>query len=360
MSTQQPFKFRHLDSIVGAFVLAAVAIVIVALALIGSAKQWFTPKTEIEARTGMAKAEDGEFYEELAANLKPGTPVELSGKVVGAVISADARAGVISLKLEIATSALELLHQGEPAGRGRAGEAKAQIKAPIATFMGQPRIVLKPGSSGVQGWTKDKWHENNALTLIPDRDTTALAMAVLRDVKDNLGPMMVKISGLVEESHKLVAEIRGQRLPQQAGELIAALRERQVPQRLDALLARSEVIAASVGRLAQQSESIATDAKRISGGLAEGKGIAGRALTDERLAEDLAKLAGDLRAITAELRKAAPAAPALAEGAGTLLDEVQRLVDGLNRHWLLKSYTEPGDGSRIVPPGIIDAPEAKP
>jgi hypothetical protein len=360
MSTQQPFKFRHLDSIVGGFVLAAVAIVIIALALIGSARQWFTPKTEIEARTGLAKPEDGEFYEELAANLKPGTPVELSGKVVGTVLSSDARAGIISLKLEIATSALDLLHQGEPAGRGRAGEAKAQIKAPIATFMGQPRIVLKPGSSGVQGWTKDKWHENNALTLIPDRDTTALAMAVLRDVKDNLGPMLVKITGLVDESHKLVAEIRAQRLPQQAGELVAGLRERQVPQRLDALLERIGLIAASVERLAQQGEGIASDAKRISGGLAEGKGIAGRALTDQQLAEDLAKLAGDLRAITAELRTAAPAAPALAEGAGTLLDEVQRLVDGLNRHWLLKSYTEPGSGARIVPPGIIDAPEAKP
>ena len=359
MSTQQPFKFRHLDSIVGGFVLAAVAIVIIALALIGSARQWFTPKTEIEARTGLAKPEDGEFYEELAANLKPGTPVELSGKVVGTVLSSDARAGIISLKLEIATSALELLHQGEFVGRGRAGEAKAQIKAPIATFMGQPRIVLKPGSSGVQGWTKDKWHENNALTLIPDRDTTALAMAVLRDVKDNLGPMLVKITGLVDESHKLVAEIRAQRLPQQAGELVAALRERQVPQRLDALLERIGLIAASVERLAQQGEGIASDAKRISSGLAEGKGIAGKALTDERLAEDLAKLAGDLRAITAELRTAAPAAPALAEGAGTLLDEAQRLVDGLNRHWLLKSYTEPGSGARIVPPGIIDAPEAK-
>jgi len=351
MSTQQPFKFRHLDSIVGAFVLAAVAIVIIALALIGSAKQWFTRKTEIEARTSIAKPEDVEFFEELAGNLRPGTPVELAGQVVGTVTASHPQGGMISLKLLIADRALEQLHQRD---------AKAQIKAPIAAFMGQPRIVLKPGGAGEKGWMKDDWYKGNALTLIPDRDTTAMATALLRDVKANLGPMMVAITGLVDESHKLVVEIRAQRLPQQAGELVAGLRERQVPQRLDALLARIEVLSASVERLAQQGEGIATDAKRISGGLAEGKGIAGRALTDERLAEDLTKLAADLRAITAELRKAAPAAPALAEGAGTLLDEVQRMVDGLNRHWLLKSYTEPGDGARIVPPGIIDAPEAKP
>lgn len=351
MSTQQPFKFRHLDSIVGAFVLAAVAIVIIALALIGSAKQWFTQKKEIDALTAVAKPGESEFYEELAGNLRPGTPVELAGKVVGKVISSDPRGGRITLKLEIANYALEQLYQLD---------AKAQIKAPIAAFMGQPRIVLKPGGAGDLSWMKDDWYKTKKLDLMTDRDTTALAMAVLRDVQLNLGPMMASITGLVDESHKLVAEIRAQRLPQQAGELVAGLRERQVPQRLDALLARIEVISASVERLAQQGEGIATDAKRISGGLAEGKGIAGKALTDQQLAEDLAKLAGDLRAITAELRKAAPAAPALAEGAGTLLDEVQRLVDGLNRHWLLKSYTEPGDGSRIVPPGIIDAPEAKP
>lgn len=350
MSTYQPFKFRHLDSIVGAFVLAAVAIVIVALALIGSAKQWFTSKTEIAAQTTVAKMEDAEFYEELAGNLRPGTPVELAGQVVGTVTASNPLGGMITLTLLISDRALEQLYQDD---------AKAQIKAPIAAFMGQPRIVLKPGSSGTKGWLTDEWHKRNELTLIPDRDTTALAMAVLRDVKDNLGPMMASITRLVDESQQLVAEVRAQRLPQQAGELVAGLRERQVPQRLDALLARIEVIAASVERLAQQGEGIATDAKRLSSGLAEGKGIAGKALTDERMAEDLAKLAADLRAITAELRKAAPAAPALAEGASTLLDEVQRLVDGLSRHWLLKSYTEPGDGSRIVPPGIIHAPEAK-
>ncbi|HNH64820.1 MAG TPA: hypothetical protein PKY43_14510, partial [Thauera aminoaromatica] len=42
-----------------------------------------------------------------------------------------------------------------------------------------------------------------------------MATALLRDVKANLGPMMAAITGLVEESHKLVVEIRAQRLPQQ-------------------------------------------------------------------------------------------------------------------------------------------------
>jgi len=42
---------------------------------------------------------------------------------------------------------------------------------------------------------------------------------------------------------------------------------------------------------------------------------------------------------------------------------VQRLVDGLNRHWLMRSYTNPGSGERIMPSGVIEPPpavEAKP
>jgi hypothetical protein len=164
---------------------------------------------------------------------------------------------------------------------------------------------------------------------------------------------MVSITSLLNESRSLVAEIREQRLPQQAGELISGFRERQVPQRLDALLARIEGIAAT-------AEAAAGDARRITAGLADGKGVAGKALSDVQMGDDLAKLASDLRAITAELRKAAPAAPALADGAGALLDEVQRLVDGLNRHWLLKGYTDPGSGGRIEPSGIVTPPEARP
>lgn len=342
MSTQQPFKFRHLDSIVGAFVLSAVAIVIVTLALIGSAKQWFVTRTEIRAAT--EKPDTSDFMEELSDGMRPGTQVEFAGQVVGQVREAATDGGRLRLTLEVSNRALGELHQSD---------AKAVIKMPIAPFMGQVRVVLKPGSTGEKGWLKDDWFKYTVLRIDPPRDSTAMASAVLRDLKDNLGPMLLSITGLVNESHELVAEVRAQKLPQQAGELIAGIRERQVPQRLDALLARIEAVAAS-------AEGSATDIRRITAGLADGKGVAGKALTDVQMGEDLAKLAGDLRAITAELRKAAPAAPALAEGAGTLLDEVQRLVDGLNRHWLLKGYTDPGSAERIAPSGIVAPPEARP
>lgn len=346
MSTQQPFKFRHLDSIVGAFVLAAVGIVIVTLVLIGSARQWFTSHETVLAATERADP----AYEEMAERLRPGTPVEFNGRVVGEVVESASEGQRLRLGLRVAVSVLDLLHRGD---EQRAGMAKALINVPLAPFMGQTRVILKQGSRGGAGWLKEKWNTYNVLPIEPPSDHTAMAVALLRDLQRNLGPMMAAITGLVEESRKLVAEVREQRLPQQAGELIAGMRERQVPQRLDALLARIEAIAAT-------GEAVAADVRRLGAGLAEGRGIAGKALTDQRFADDLARIVADLRAIAGELRRAAPAAPALAEGAGSLLDEVQRLVDGLNRHWLLRGYTEPGDGGRIAPAGIVQPPEAKP
>lgn len=355
--SSQPFKFRHLDSIVGGFVLAAVAIVIAALALIGVSRQWFTARTTITAATRLADPTRSDFIEEMAESLKPGTPVEFAGRVVGEVREAQAEAGLLRLRLHVANQALAELHPGNNRGDG---EAKAVIKVPLAPFMGQTRVVLKPGNQGEKGWLTNDWYKNRDLAIDPPRDSTAMAMAVLRDLEANLGPMMAAVTGLVSESRELVAEIRAQRLPQQAGEMIAGLRERQVPQRLDALLKRIEEIAARTQRLADLAEGIAGDARRITGNLAQGDGIAGRALSDPRLGADLAALVADLRAIMAEVRRAAPTAPGLAEGASTLLDEVQRLVDGLNRHWLLRAYTDPGTGEHIVPSGVLAPPEAKP
>jgi hypothetical protein len=360
--TAQPFKFRHLDAIVGAFVLGAVGVAVIALILVGSVRQWFTGKEKLYAQTAILAhkdpqqaKEDLEFYEELSQSLQVGTPVELSGRTVGSVLQSSFTDNRLKLHLSIEREAAHALRLG-PDG------ARALVKVPIAPFMGQTRILLKPGRGLEFSW-KDSQESPIEIPIEPPRDSTKMAQAVLRDLESNLGPMMSAITGLVQESRDLVKEIRAQQLPQQAGELIAGLRERQVPQRLDALLARVEALSVTVAAIAATGQGIADDAKQLSGGLVAGKGIAGKALSDEQFGTDLARLASDLQAITAELRKAAPTLPGLSEGAGTLLDEVQRLVDGLNRHWLMRSYTDPGNGERIMPNGVVDPPpavEAKP
>lgn len=353
MTSTQPFKFRHLDTIIGAFVLGSVAIVILAVAFIGSARQWFTPATEVLAASPPAPPAEREFLEDLAESLKPGLPVEMGGRAVGAVLGAEVRDGGLRLRLRIANRALAQLHRGIVGPEGRSGEARVVIKAPLAPFMGQPAVVLKPGSAGPQGWLEDDWHRHQPLPLAPPKDTAAIAKQVLLTVDRRLDPLLAAATDLLTETRQMVAELRAARLPEQAGAVLGELRERALLARLDALLQRAEAVAGQV-------QAIAAETERLARGLNEGRGLAGRVIADERLAADLSAIVAELKAISVELRRAAPAAPGLAQGAESLLADVQRLVDGLERHWLLRPFVSAPAEGRLDPPGIVAPPEGRP
>ncbi|MCS6970896.1 MAG: hypothetical protein RMM29_07930 [Planctomycetota bacterium] len=353
MTATQPFKFRYLDAIIGAFALGAVTIVVIAIALIGSARQWFTVTTEVFAVSPLLPAAESEFFEDLAESIKPGVPVEMSGSQVGEVIAAEFRDGILRLRLAIANRALAQLHRGELTPEGRRGDARIVINAPFAPFMGQPTVVLKAGSAGPKGWLEDDWHRHQPITVVPPRDTAAIAKKVLMTVEQRLEPLLVAATETLTEARAALAELRAARLPEQTGALLAEVRQRRLIERLETVLLRAEAIAGSV-------QNLASDAQGLVRGLGEGRGTAGRVLVDERLAQDLAGIASDIKAITGELRRAAPTAPALAEGAESLLDDVQRLVDGLRRHWLLRAYLEPRAEGRLESAGIVAAPELAP
>lgn len=355
MSTQ-PFKFRHLDTIVGIFVLGSVGVVVAALLLVGHARQWFTRTSTVTARTSIAlparsiSAEDlrarADFLDELAESLRPGTPIELAGQVVGKVEKAAAPGGQLTLTMAVENAALEELYT----------DATTVIKVPLAPFMGQTRVVLKGGHSGERMWNKDiskTWLDSWEIAIAEPRDSTAMAMSVLKKLDGNLQPMIDRVAGVLDETRGLLAEVRAQRLPERAAGMIDEVRAQHLPERVAALADR-------VARLMDRADRMAGDAEQLVGGLAAGKGIAGRVLSDEKLAADLAGIAADLRAITAEIRTIAPAAPGLVEGTRGLLDEVHRMVDGLSRHWLLRSYTGPAEPGRLEPSGAVDAPSPTP
>lgn len=336
--SSQPFKFRHLDHIVGGFVLGAVGVVVAALLLVGYARQWFSRISTVQATTVIADPGKADFLDELSESLRPGTPVELAGQVVGKVASAHTDSGFLRLKLALEDAALRTL----------GSDAKAVIKVPLAPFMGQTRIVIKAGRDPNRMWPTDErtWPEEQSIPIEPPRDSTAMVMAVLRDLEANLDPLLKGITATLNESRGLLAEVRTQKLPERATGLLDDLRASKLPERTVVILDQATAIA-------KRAEAIANEAERLIGGLGAGKGLAGRVLADEKLAADLAGIVNDLHAIIGEVRKVAPAAPALAESGQALLEDARRLVDGLSRHWLLRAYTTPPEPGRIAPSGAV-------
>lgn len=338
--SSQPFKFRHLDSIVGGFVLGAIGVVVASLLLVGYARQWFSQISTVPSATRIADA-NADFIDELSESLRPGTPVELSGQVVGKVASATSERGLLYLQLALQDASLRKLRM----------DAKAVIKVPLAPFMGQTRIILKTGRDANLMWPSDErtWPEDISIPIEQPRDSQAMVMHILRDLETNLDPLLKGTTSTLAESRGLLAEIRAQKLPDRAAGILDEVRASKLPERTVVILER-------VTAIATRADAIASEAEKLIAGLGAGKGLAGRVLADEKLAADLAGIVADLHAITGEVRSVAPAAPALVNGAQGLLDEVHRLVDGLSRHWLLRSYTGPVEPGRLDPSGAVEAP----
>lgn len=320
--SSQPFKFRHLDSIVGGFVLGAIAVVVAALLLIGYARQWFSRSITVQAATSIPDPAKADFFDELSESLRTGTPVELAGRVIGKVDSAHMDSGRLHLVCTLEVAALRTLHF----------DAKAIIKVPLAPFMGQTRVVLKAGRNPNRLWPDDlnTWPEDAVIAIEPPRDSTVMVMSILRDLETNLAPLLTSVTATLNESRSLLAEVRAQKLPEQVSNLL---------ERTTAIAVRTNAITA--------------EAEALIGGLRSGKGLAGRALADEKLASDVAGIVSDLHTILNELRNIAPAFPGLAEGGQGLIEDARRLLDGLSRHWLLRAYTTPPEPGRITPTGAV-------
>jgi ABC-type transporter Mla subunit MlaD len=173
-----------------------------------------------------------------------------------------------------------------------------------------------------------------------------MAMAVLKDLETNVGPLLANLNKTVQEVHGLLTEVRAQRLPEQAGQMAAAVAAQRFPERVGALLERADRMAAQV--------------EGIIAGLAAGHGIAGKVLADDALAGDVAGMVADLKILTAELRRLAPQVPGLARQAGTTLDRADQVLDGVGRHWLLKDLVRPGDPAYATPSGVVAPVEAAP
>ena len=75
----KPFKFRYVNEIVGGFVLFVVALLVVAVVLIGHYQQWFTPVHTLHIV----------FPPEGSLGLKKGSDVEILQNLVGRIDSID-------------------------------------------------------------------------------------------------------------------------------------------------------------------------------------------------------------------------------------------------------------------------------
>jgi phospholipid/cholesterol/gamma-HCH transport system substrate-binding protein len=312
---EERFKFRRVNEITGVFVLAVIAVLIAAVVWTGHSQRWFKSRVPLH----IALPKDG------AAGIREGSEVYFLGTLVGSV--SDVVVG--------------------PTGRM---EAEANIRRDFFRFVRKDSSAVVKKKFGVAGdsffeITRGEGQplpERNASIACTNQFQSALESAI-EEIHQQALVMMKKTSAGVDAWTQLGADLGETR------------------QHLDQLAIRLENLAA---------------------GIEAGKGTAGRLITDTALADEAQNLLARANATMSEFQTVATNLnlavknvqkgtarlpeitdsvadetkdlPGLVLQTQTSMRELERLVEALQREWLIRKYVNQTNPPPLRP--IFDIP----
>ena len=310
------FKFRRVHEITGAFVLIVIALLIATVVWTGHSQRWFRSNV----RLGIILPETG------AAGIRQGSEVYFLGTRVGSVYD-----------VMVDTNGLM--------------EAQTAIRRDFFRFVRADSSAVVKKKFGVAG---DSFFEitrgqgaplpeKNASILCNEQLQSALESAI-EDIRSETLLVLKKTSAGLDTWTRLGADLRETRL------------------RLDQLTARLD---------------------NITAGVEQGNGTVGKLLTDPRLADDATNLlvranqtmnglqgvvsnldaavrdvqngAQRLPEITDAVANEAKDLPGLVQQTQTSMRELERLIEAMQRHWLIRKYV-----NKTNPPSAIPNPAERP
>ena len=312
---QEHFKFRHVHAITGTFVLVVLGVLIAALVFAGRSQRWFIGNVNLR----IVLPEEG------AAGIRQGSEVYFLGTLVGTVsdVSVD-RSGRMEADVNIRRDFFLFVRT----------DSSAVVKKKFGV-LGDAYFELTRGHG-------KPLPEKNAAIVCGEQVPGALESAI-EEVRREAVPALKNLSAGLEVWTTL------------GSNLISS------QERLDQLIGRADSIAA---------------------GLQQGKGTVGQLLTDPAAAEELQSLLmkanqsaeqlqatlGNLRSASGELQVASTNLPeisrALSHEARDLpglvlqtqisMRELERLIEAMQRHWLLRKYV-----NRTNPPPVRPLPASE-
>ena len=294
---------RYVNEVVGAFVLAAVVFFVAGIYVAGRAQGWFEPRLVLHT---VFPPETG------ALGLQKGAEVRILGTLAGRVgdIGPD-DSGRMQATYIIRGRFGELVRTNSVAivkkKFGVAGDAFVEIT------MGDLRLAqLAPGAF---------------IQSEEDVEILQIAKNVLEEVMRVAIPLLEEIQNILTHVSGITGSIDdGQ------GTVGRLIRDPEVAERLNAML---QDLQTATARLPGVMEDVELAGDRLPAVMAE---LA-------VLADELRSLAGEVRTQAGELN-----AGALSQETAATLRETRRLMETLQRHWLLRKYAPPEAASGLMPP----------
>jgi phospholipid/cholesterol/gamma-HCH transport system substrate-binding protein len=313
----KPFKFRYVREIVGSFMLLMILLLVGGVILAGRAQGWFEPTLELRVH----------MPDEGLAGIHKGSPVMTLGTQVGVV---------------------DDVHVNDDESL----EVILSLKGDFIRFVRSDSVASIKKQFGVAG---DSLIE--------------LSRGVGAEIEGDYLPLPAqKNREIVELVEELVVQVQWAVMP--LLEQVRAAAEQYTDLGID--LQKSAI----------SLQSLLAGLNDVATGLNEGEGTAGRLLKDASTVEELNTLlqsanlvltnlsavVGDVKSVVTNvnlmvedtqgvvknIKRASTGVPAMMNQTESTLDDVQLLLEGLQRHWLLRKYIETPDvPTRILPSSAV-------
>ncbi len=309
---KKPFKFRYVHELVGSFVLLVLLAVIVAVLLAGRAQGWFEPTHEVRV----------EFSEEGTFGLRRGAEVRVleapAGIVHDIVVRED---GVMEGILRVRGRFFQYIRK----------DSQAMVKR-VFGVAGDAYVEISRGVG------EELSEDDPYIDIAKDTEIMDVVEEVLEELRESILVAMNQLGDLLEEYTALATDFRD-------------------PE----------------GHV----QKVLGNISAITEGLERGQGPAGRLLRDEDLAGHIDELAvkinrtmDDVNSIMENMAEASKEFPEMARTAGgevrdmkglvsqtqSSLQEAEILIEGIQRHWLIRKYIDrddPPEDDRLAPSSVM-------
>jgi phospholipid/cholesterol/gamma-HCH transport system substrate-binding protein len=317
---KQRFQFRHVNEITGTFVILVVLVLIAALVWAAYSQRWF--RGTVTLRIVLPEAG--------AAGIRQGSEVYFLGTLVGTV------SDVIVA----------------PTGRM---EARTSIRSDFFRFVREDSSAVVKKQFGVAGDAYFDITRGEGRPLpkknasIVCKELPGTMETAIEDVRRAVLPVLEKLSAGVDTWTALGTKLS-------AG--------------ADAWTA----LGTNLGETRQQLNRLIARLDGLVAGVEQGKGTAGKLLTDPAVADDLkiildkgnvsmdqlqailkdVQVAGThLSAVSEALAKEAKDLPGLVLQTQQTLQELKRLIEGIQKVWPIRSHIEQGQPNTRIPPSEV-------
>lgn len=294
---KKEFKFRYANEIAGTFVLLALILAVAGIIMTAQYRGWFEKrfvvKLVFETQQGSYGLKEGD--EVRAGNTRAGNVKEI----------VPTEGGKLEATLEIKERFNSIVRK----------DSIARIKKKFVAA-GDTYVEISRGK-------KQPVEDGDYIEVVRDQELMDRLQETLNKLEETALPMLDETRGIMERVNGILTSVdTGKGL---AG---AVINDNELRDRASGIVRNMETMSYELTNTAHRIDMIM---ESVEGG----EGIVGKLINDNEMAE-----AGGEVVVTAL---------AAAEEARRTLQESRRLIEGLQKHWLVRKYIEKGDEIQAVP-----------